>query len=132
MFSFFFLENKTRYSNVSLITGDKEVTAEPGGNPVEWKVFVDVHPKPTLTWCNPKGENITSKKQNLMTKYEVEFPYRAAILRIFHINQKDHGIYVLKIKNRFEENEVSLSLKVKGKFLSFRCKMKGQKSGANI
>ncbi|KZC11067.1 Vascular endothelial growth factor receptor 3, partial [Dufourea novaeangliae] len=72
------------------------------GDKVQWVVYVNAYPEPTLKWLNPKGEVMTG---NWASPEKSKFAINTTplstmtILRINHLDVNDMGVYSIQATN---------------------------------
>ncbi|XP_017764514.1 PREDICTED: vascular endothelial growth factor receptor 1 isoform X2 [Eufriesea mexicana] len=106
-------ENK--FINLTAEAKDKHFKRKEGDY-VQWVVFVNAYPEPTLKWLNTKGEEIVGNWDSVeKAKYSINSTPYYTSLRINNLNIEDMGEYSLQATNqdKFEMLNFTLDVQVK-------------------
>ncbi|XP_020278228.1 vascular endothelial growth factor receptor 1 isoform X2 [Pseudomyrmex gracilis] len=78
---------------------------------IQWVVYVDGYPKPTIQWFNPNDEVITESEK----RFDVTTTTTVTILKIQSLNINDAGSYILEAKNEYVIKRLNFTLVVMAK-----------------
>ncbi|XP_045479289.1 vascular endothelial growth factor receptor 1-like isoform X2 [Harmonia axyridis] len=92
--------------------GSYQISEEAGAPSVQWRIDIDAHPEPNITWLDNKNELIPLGVSN---KYETRLSAENAFLMIKDITILDFGNYTLVAQNKYDTEILTLFLNVTDK-----------------
>lgn len=118
-FSNYFTDSNDSHIHLDEENGQHHINYSMIENPgafVQWNIQLESYPEGTVTWYNNVNESFEIQSSGLITnKYYAELnPDENTLFRIQNVNLTDSGTYIVKVKNKYEEKSLALTLTVIG------------------